>query len=84
MLFRSTDVMMPGSIGGRQLAIEALNRRPSLKVLYTSGYEKNAMVQDGRLDSGVLLLAKPYGKLELAEMIRTALGARRRKNPQST
>ena len=70
-----TDVMMPGSINGRQLAIEALNRRPSLKVLYTSGYEKNAMVQDGRLDSGVLLLAKPYRKVELAEMIRTALGA---------
>jgi CheY-like chemotaxis protein len=70
-----TDVMMPGSINGRQLAIEALHRRPSLKVLYTSGYEKNAMVQDGRLDSGVLLLAKPYRKLELAEMIRTALRA---------
>jgi CheY-like chemotaxis protein len=70
-----TDVMMPGSINGRQLAIEALNRRPSLKVLYTSGYEKNAMVQDGRLDNGVLLLAKPYRKLELAEMIRTALRA---------
>ena len=33
-----TDVVMPGSINGRQLAIEALNRRPSLKVLYTSGY----------------------------------------------
>jgi hypothetical protein len=43
--------------------------------LYTSGYEKNAMVQDGRLDGGVLLLAKPYRKLELAEMIRTALDA---------
>ena len=70
-----TDVMMPGSISGRQLAIEALHRRPSLKVLYTSGYEKNAMVQDGRLGSGVLLLAKPYRKLELAEMIRTALRA---------
>jgi CheY-like chemotaxis protein len=70
-----TDVMMPGSISGRQLAIEALKRRPSLKVLYTSGYEKNAMVQDGRLDSGGLLLAKPYRKLELAEMIRIALGA---------
>jgi CheY-like chemotaxis protein len=70
-----TDVMMPGSISGRQLAIEALNRRPSLKVLYTSGYEKDAMVQDGHLDSGGLLLAKPYRKVELAEMIRTALGA---------
>jgi len=70
-----TDVMMPGSINGRQLAVEALNRRPSLKVLYTSGYAKNAMVQDGRLDSGVLLLVKPYRKVELAGMIRTALRA---------
>jgi len=36
---------------------------------------KNAMVQDGRLDRGVLLLTKPYRKVELAEMIRTALRA---------
>jgi len=64
---------MPGSISGRQLAIEALHRRPSLKVLYTSGHEKNAMVQDGRLDRGVLLLTKRIAKVELAEMIRTAL-----------
>ena len=70
-----TDVVMPGSINGRQLAIEALNRRPSLKVLYTSGYAKNAMVHDGRLDADVLLLAKPYRKVDLAKMIRTALAA---------
>ena len=42
-----TDVMMPGSMNGRQLAIEALNRRPLLKVLYTSGYSKSAMLLDG-------------------------------------
>jgi CheY-like chemotaxis protein len=68
-----TDVMMPGSISGRQLAIEALNRRPSLKVLYTSGYSKSAMPVNGFLDAGVLLLAKPYRKADLAKMIRTAL-----------
>ena len=68
-----TDVMMPGSINGRQLAVEALNRRPSLKVLYTSGYSENAMVHDGHLDPGVLLLAKPYRKVDLARMIRAAL-----------
>jgi CheY-like chemotaxis protein len=68
-----TDVMMPGSINGRELAVEALNRRPSLKVLYTSGYSENAMVQDGYLDPGVLLLAKPYRKVDLARMIRVAL-----------
>ena len=70
-----TDVMMPGSINGRQLAVEALNRRPSLKILYTSGYSENAMIDDGYLDAGVLLLAKPYRKVELARMIRAALAA---------
>jgi CheY-like chemotaxis protein len=68
-----TDVVMPGSIDGRQLAIEALNRRPALKVLYTSGYSKSAMLRDGESDADGLLLAKPYRKAELAKMIRTAL-----------
>jgi len=70
-----TDVMMQGQTHGRQLAREALSRRPSLKVLYTSGYAKSTMVQDGHLDSGALLLAKPYRKVDLAKMIRTALAA---------
>jgi CheY-like chemotaxis protein len=70
-----TDVMMPGSINGRQLAVEALLRRPALKVLYTSGYSENAMVDDGYLDASVLLLAKPYRKVDLAKMIRAALAA---------
>ena len=65
--------MMPGSIDGRQLAVEALNRRPSLKVLYTSGYSENAMIDDGHLGAGELMLAKPYRKVDLARMIRTAL-----------
>jgi PAS domain S-box-containing protein len=68
-----TDVIMPGTMNGRQLADEALKRRPRLKVLFTSGYTENAIVHHGRLDSGVLLLAKPYRKPELAKMIRTAL-----------
>jgi hypothetical protein len=67
--------MMPGSINGRRLTAEALNRRPSLKVLYTSGYSENAMIHDGYLDPGVLLLAKPYRKGDLARMSRVALAA---------
>ncbi|MCA1455398.1 PAS domain S-box protein [Bradyrhizobium sp. BRP22] len=69
-----TDVIMPGAMNGRQLVDEALKRRPGLKTLYTSGYTENAIVHHGRLDSGVLLLAKPYRKSELAKMIRLALG----------
>src|SRR3954449_1129913 len=68
-----TDVIMPGGLNGRQLATEALKRRPELKVLYTSGYTENAIVHHGRLDAGVLLLPKPYLSSDLARMIRTAL-----------
>jgi PAS domain S-box-containing protein len=68
-----TDVIMPGPMNGRQLVEEALKRRPSLKTLYTSGYTENAIVHHGRLDSGVLLLAKPYRKADLARMMRMAL-----------
>ncbi|WP_198024721.1 PAS domain S-box protein [Bradyrhizobium sp. Cp5.3] len=70
-----TDVIMPGNMNGRQLADEAARRRPDLKTLFTSGYTENAIVHHGRLDSGVLLLAKPYRKSELARMIRTALAS---------
>ncbi|HEX9471151.1 MAG TPA: PAS domain S-box protein, partial [Bradyrhizobium sp.] len=65
-----TDVIMPGPMNGRQLVEEAIKRRPSLKTLYTSGYTENAIVHHGRLDSGVLLLAKPYRKSDLARMMR--------------
>jgi PAS domain S-box-containing protein len=68
-----TDVIMPGSLNGRQLAEEMAKRRPSLKVLFTSGYTENAIIHHGRLDAGVLLLAKPYRNVELARMLRSAL-----------
>jgi PAS domain S-box-containing protein len=68
-----TDVIMPGAMNGRQLADAIEKRKPGLKVLFTSGYTENAIIHHGRLDSGVLLLAKPYRKSDLAGMIRRAL-----------
>jgi signal transduction histidine kinase/CheY-like chemotaxis protein len=70
-----TDMIMPGSMNGRQLSDAARRRRPSLRVLFTSGYTENTVIHYGRLDAGVLLLAKPYRKSDLARMIRAALGA---------
>jgi CheY-like chemotaxis protein len=70
-----TDMVMPGSMNGRQLADAALQRRAALKILFTSGYSNEAIIHHGHLDSGVLLLAKPYRKSELARMIRAALAA---------
>jgi CheY-like chemotaxis protein len=68
-----TDVIMPGALNGRQLADELQAIKPELKVLFTSGYTENAIIHHGRLDTGVLLLAKPYRKSEMAVMIRKAL-----------
>jgi CheY-like chemotaxis protein len=68
-----TDVIMPGAMNGRQLADETRKRRPGLKVLFTSGYTENAIIHHGRLDTGILLLAKPYRKSDMASMIRKAL-----------
>ncbi len=70
-----TDVIMPGTMNGRQLADRLLEDCPQLKVLFTSGYTENAIIHHGRLDSGVLLLAKPYRKSDMARMIRRALEA---------
>ena len=70
-----TDMIMPGSMNGRELADEALRRRASLKILFTSGYSNEAIIHHGHLDAGVLLLAKPYRRSDLARMIRAALAA---------
>jgi PAS domain S-box-containing protein len=68
-----TDIVMPGNMNGRELAEEAVRRRPAVKVLYTSGYTESAIVHHGRLDPDVLLLAKPYRKSDLARLVRLAL-----------
>jgi signal transduction histidine kinase/CheY-like chemotaxis protein len=78
-----TDMIMPGSMNGRQLADEALRRRPALKILFTSGYSNEAIIHHGHLDPGVLLLAKPYRKSDLAQMIRSALVAGPAQRPQA-
>lgn len=70
-----TDVIMPGSMNGRQLADEMAKRRWPVKALFTSGYTENALIHHGRLDAGVLLLGKPYRKADLARMVRIALDA---------
>ena len=67
-----SDVGLP-RMNGRQLAEEARARRADLKVLFTSGYARQAIVHDGRLDPGVELLTKPFTRAQLAARIRTVL-----------
>jgi CheY-like chemotaxis protein len=69
-----TDVVMP-EVNGRQLADEARRRRPALKVLFTTGNSRNALVDDGVLDAHVHLIGKPFTVAELAARVRAALDA---------
>jgi CheY-like chemotaxis protein len=69
-----TDVVMPGQ-NGRTLAEAARARQPSLKVLYMTGYSRNAIVHQGRLDPGVELLQKPLTSEQLATTVRKVLDA---------
>ncbi|HLG81613.1 MAG TPA: hybrid sensor histidine kinase/response regulator, partial [Bradyrhizobium sp.] len=55
------------------LADEARKRRPELKVLFTTGYARNAIVHHGRLDPGVNLIAKPFTFAALAAKVRAVL-----------
>jgi hypothetical protein len=62
-------------MNGRDLAEDVARRRPSVRLLYTSGYTENAVVHHGRLEPGVALLNKPYRKTELAQKLRDVLSA---------
>jgi DNA-binding response OmpR family regulator len=58
---------------GRELGKQAQQLRPGLLVLYMTGYSRNAVVHQGRLDEGVELLQKPVSQGELANRVRTIL-----------
>jgi CheY-like chemotaxis protein len=67
-----TDVILPGP-NGRELANAVLAQRPGLKVLFMTGYSRNAIVHQGRLDEGVQLIQKPLTQDSLAAKVRAVL-----------
>jgi CheY-like chemotaxis protein len=72
-----TDLVLPGGMSGSSLAEEIAAQRPGLPVLFTSGYTRNAISQQGRLAPGARILAKPYTLESLASHVRQAIDAAR-------
>ena len=68
-----TDVVLPGGMTGRELADAARTRQPTLKVLFTTGYARNAIVHNGRLDADVRMIGKPFTYADFAARVRDAL-----------
>ena len=62
---KTTNVILSNGMDGRELAREALRRQPGLRVLFTAGYTRNAVIHNGRLEPGVRLIGKPFTSAEL-------------------
>jgi len=71
-----TDVVLPGGMNGRELADVAIKKKPGVKVLFATGYTRNAIIHHGRLDPGVDVLMKPYSYEVLARKVRAVLDNR--------
>ncbi len=68
-----TDIILPNGMDGRQLADEATRRHPGLRVLFASGYSRETIIHNGRLDSGISLIAKPFTFNDLAIRLKQEL-----------
>jgi CheY-like chemotaxis protein len=68
-----TDVVLPDRLNGKNIADHARRLHPAIKVLFTTGYTRNAIVHDGRLDAGVNLISKPFTFRALSEKVRKIL-----------
>lgn len=72
-----TDVVMPGPVKSTALAQIVQTTRPGTAVLYNSGYTENSIVHDGKLDTGVNFLGKPYTREQLSRKVRQVLDEKR-------
>jgi two-component system NtrC family sensor kinase len=81
-----TDVVLPNGMNGRELTEAVLRRRPAVKVLFMTGYTRNAIIHHGRLDPDIDLLTKPFTADALTRKIRRILdaGARAQAEPQTS
>jgi len=68
-----TDVVMPGGMGGREVAEQLVQLRPDLKVLFMSGYTDDAVVRHGVQHQGVAFIQKPFTPAALTGKLRELL-----------
>jgi CheY-like chemotaxis protein len=78
-----TDVVLPGGMSGRQLAAVALSRRPGLKVLYATGYWRNAVLHQDQAEADTEVLTKPFTHETLSRKVRQLIDSESTAPPQA-
>lgn len=68
-----TDVMMPQGVNGKDLAMHCRSENPRLKVIFTSGYDIESSITEGRRRDGVRFLPKPYRPEQLIQLVESML-----------
>ena len=68
-----TDVVLPGGMNGREIAERARALRPSIRIIYMSGYSENPIIHQGPLEKGITLIQKPFRKVDLIREIIRAM-----------
>jgi DNA-binding response OmpR family regulator len=68
-----TDVGLPGGVNGRALANAARTAQPGLRVLFTTGYTREAVMREGELEHGLHFIPKPFNIGALADKVREVL-----------
>jgi CheY-like chemotaxis protein len=76
-----TDVVMPGGMSGRELAVKLLGSHPDLKIIFTSGYNVEETNTDFFRRGGAVFLQKPYTRTDLAKIVRECLDRRPKSGP---
>ncbi|RRV10103.1 response regulator [Pseudomonas sp. v388] len=70
-----TDVGLPGSMNGRQVADAARVMIPALKVIFVTGYAETAVTRNGYLENGMAVITKPFAMAQLTLQARELLDA---------
>ena len=68
-----SDVVLPGTLNGPELAVEVRRRDPGIKIIFMTGYAEDAFSNRDDTEAQMNLIQKPFGKADLANIIRRVL-----------
>jgi DNA-binding response OmpR family regulator len=69
-----TDVGLPGTLNGRQVADAGRSQRPDLKVLFITGYADSVAFREGTMPAGMAVITKPFAIADMLLKVKAMVG----------